>query len=190
MSYTSRLKDKYDNDILPKLAEELGIKNRLALPRVEKVVLNIGLGEAKEDKGILDKVTSYLAALVGQQPVITHAKKSIAGFKLGMGDPIGVMVSLRGNKMYDFLDKLFNIVLPKLRDFRGISVSSFDGSGNFTLGVKEQLIFPEVDYKSIDKVRGMAITIVTTARDKDSGKRLLEYMGMPFKKGEVDGKDK
>ena len=178
----NRLKDKYNDEVLPKLQEELGIKNPLAVPWVEKVVLSIGLGEAKEDKGILEKVMDYLGALTGQRPIVTYAKKSIAGFKLSAGAPVGIMVSLRGSKMYSFLDKLFNIVLPKVRDFRGISANSFDGSGNFTLGVKEQLIFPEVDYKAIDKVRGMAITIVTTSKNKESGKRLLELLGMPFQK--------
>ena len=183
----SRLKQKYNDEVLPKLADELGIKNSLAVPRVEKVVLSIGLGEAKEDKGILEKAAVYFGALAGQRPIVTHAKKSIAGFKLSMGAPVGLIVSLRGARMYSFLDKLFNIVLPKVRDFRGVSTNSFDGSGNFTLGVKEQLIFPEVDYKLIDKVRGMAITIVTTAKTKETGKKLLEYMGMPFKKGEAGG---
>ena len=183
----NRLKDKYKTHVLPKLQEELGIKNQLGVPWVEKIILSIGLGEAKDDKGILEKVMNYLGALAGQRPIITYAKKSIAGFKLSAGAPVGIMVSLRGSKMYTFLDKLFNIVLPKVRDFRGISSDSFDSQGNFTLGLREQLIFPEVDYKQIDKVRGMAITIVTTAKDKESGKKLLEYMGMPFKKGEANG---
>ena len=185
--FMNRLKDKYINEVLPKLQEELKLKNKMAIPGVKKVVLSIGLGEAKEDKGILDKVNLYLGNLAGQRPVVTYAKKSIAGFKLSKGAPVGVMVSLRGSRMYIFLDKFFNIVLPKVRDFRGISSNSFDGKGNFTLGIREQLIFPEVDYKTIDKVRGMAITIVTTAKNKEEGKKLLEFMGMPFKKGEVNG---
>src|SRR3989344_124040 len=185
--FMNRLKDKYINEVLPKLQEELKLKNKMAIPGVKKVVLSIGLGEAKEDKGILDKVNLYLGNLAGQRPVVTYAKKSIAGVKLSQGAPVGVMVSLRGSRMYIFLDKFFNIVLPKVRDFRGISSNSFDGKGNFTLGIREQLIFPEVDYKTIDKVRGMAITIVTTAKNKEEGKKLLEFMGMPFKKGEVNG---
>lgn len=177
-----RLKDKYMNDVQPKLKTELGLKNNLSVPRLKKVTISIGLGEAKEDKGVLDKVALYLSALSGQKPVVTLAKKSIAGFKLGVGDPVGMMVTLRGTKMYDFLDKLFNISLPKVRDFRGVPVSSFDQNGNYTLGLKEQLIFPEVDYKTIDKVRGLALTITTTAGNKEEGRKLLEYLGMPFRK--------
>ncbi len=178
----SRLKDKFTNDVQPKLKEELGRKNNMAAPALKKVTISIGLGEAKEDKGVLDKVALYLSALSGQKPVVTLAKKSIAGFKLGQGDPVGIMVTLRGTKMYDFLDKLFNISLPKVRDFRGVPVNSFDQKGNYTLGLREQLIFPEVDYKTIDKVRGLAVTISTTAKNKEEGKRLLELLGMPFKK--------
>ncbi|MBI4036412.1 50S ribosomal protein L5 [Candidatus Daviesbacteria bacterium] len=178
----SRLKDKYLKEVLPKLMTELSLKNIWAVPRLGKVVINVGLGEAKDNQGILEKVSSYLTALSGQKPRITSAKRSIANFKLSKGQPIGLMVTLRGDKMYSFLDKLFNIVLPKLRDFRGISADSFDSSGNFTLGLKEQLIFPEVDYKTIDKIRGLAVTIVTSGK-KEEGKRLLELLGMPFKKG-------
>ena len=144
----NRLKDKY-LQVVPKLMEELEIKNHLAVPRLQKVVISIGLGEAKDDRGILDKVSVYLAALTGQKPSTTLAKKSISNFKVSKGQPVGVMVTLRADKMYVFLDKLFNIILPKLRDFRGISETSFDSAGNFTLGLKEQLIFPEVDYKLI-----------------------------------------
>lgn len=172
------------NEVQPRLQEELVIKNKLALPKLKKVVVSVGLGEAKDDKGILEKVMVYLGALAGQKPIVTYAKKSIAGFKLSAGDPVGVMVTLRSNKMYDFLDKLFNVVLPKVRDFRGISTNSFDSKGNFTLGLREQLIFPEVDYKLIDKVRGMAVTITTSAKNSEEGKKLLEYLGMPFRKGE------
>lgn len=178
----SRLKDKYLNEVQKKLQDELGIKNKLAVPKLEKVVISIGLGEAKEDKSILDKVLIYVGALAGQKPIVTLAKKSISTFKVSIGQPVGVMVTLRGEKMFSFLDKLFNIVLPKVRDFRGIADNAFDGMGNFNLGLREQTIFPEVDYKSVDKTRGMAITIVTTAKNKDEGKKLLEYLGMPFKK--------
>lgn len=178
----NRLKEKYNNEITSKLMEEFGLKNRMASPKVIKVVISVGAGDAKDDKSLLDKVTTYLGALAGQRPVITLAKKSIATFKLTAGAPVGAMVTLRGDRMYSFLDKLFSTVLPKVRDFRGISDTSFDGQGNFNLGLKEQLIFPEVDYKSVDKVRGMAITIVTTAGNKEKGKRLLELLGMPFKK--------
>lgn len=180
----SRLKQKYNDEVLPKLQEELGLKNKLALPQLEKVVISVGLAEAKDDAGILEKVSTYLGALAGQKPIITYAKKSIAGFKVSKGQPIGMKVTLRKDKMYIFLDKLFNIVLPKVRDFRGISESSFDSQGNLNIGLKEQLIFPEVDYKSIDKVRGLAVTIATTAKIKDEGQKLLAYLGIPFKKGE------
>lgn len=178
----SRLKVKYMDEALTKLSTDRGIKNKLALPKVEKVVISIGLGEAKEDKGILEKVSTYLIALSGQKPIVTLSKKSIAGFKLGVADPVGMKVTLRKNRMWEFLDKLFNIVLPKVRDFRGLSETSFDNRGSFTLGLREQLIFPEVDYKSIDKVRGMAITITTTAKSQEEGRRLLELLGMPFRK--------
>ncbi len=180
----NRLKQKYNDEVLPKLQEELGIKNPMAVPALEKVVISIGLGEAKDEKSVLEKVSTYLIALSGQKPVVTLAKKSIAGFKVSQGQPVGIMVTLRGEKMFAFLDKLFNIVLPKVRDFRGVADKSFDGQGNFTLGLREQLIFPEVDYKSVDKVRGLAITIASTSKNKDEGRKLLEYLGMPFKKGE------
>lgn len=177
----NRLKDKYLKEIQTKLQQELGIKNKMAVPTVKKIVINMGLGEAKDNSGILEKVKVYFAQLAGQTPVVTLAKKSIANFKLAKGQPIGIMVTLRGDKMYAFLDKLVNIVLPKVRDFRGISQSSFDSKGNLNIGLKEQTIFPEVDYKSIDKTRGLAITITTSAKNKDEGKKLLEYLGMPFR---------
>ena len=176
-----RLKEKYLNDVRAKLQQELGFKNSLAVPVVDKIVLSIGLGEAKENSGILEKVKVYFSNLAGQSPVITKAKKSIATFKVSKGQPIGMMVTLRGDRMYAFLDKLVNIVLPKVRDFRGISQSSFDSFGNLNIGLKEQTIFPEVDYKSVDKTRGLAVTIATTAKNKEEGKKLLEYLGMPFK---------
>ena len=178
-----RLKEKYRDEVRNKLQQELGLKNTLAVPGVEKVVISIGLGEAKENQGVLERVKVYLSALAGQTPVITLAKKSIASFKVSKGQPIGMMVTLRGNRMYAFLDKLINIVLPKVRDFRGVSAESFDSQGNLNLGLREQIIFPEVDYKSVDKVRGLAITITTTAKSIDEGRKLLELLGMPFKGG-------
>ena len=175
------LKQKYNTEVKNKLMEELSIKNALATPRLNKIVVSIGLGEAKDNAGVLDKVKVYLTALSGQSPVITKAKKSIAAFKLAQGQPIGVMVTLRGEKMFSFLEKFINIVLPKVRDFKGIEITSFDSSGNLNIGIREQIIFPEVDYKTVDKTRGMAITIVTTAKSKEEGKRLLELLGMPFR---------
>lgn len=176
-----RLKEKYMDEVREKLQKSLNLKNRLAVPRIEKIVVNIGLGEAKDNSGILEKVKTYFSQLAGQTPVVTLAKKSIASFKVSKGQPIGMMVTLRGDKMYAFLDKLINIVLPKVRDFKGVSQSSFDSQGNLTIGLKEQTIFPEVDYKSIDKTRGLAITITTTAKNKEEGKKLLEELGMPFR---------
>lgn len=179
----NRLKVKFNEEIVPRIEEEFGLKNKLAVPKLVKVVISVGAGEAKDDKGILNGVVTYLGALTGQKPIITLAKKSIASFKLSAGAPVGAMVTLRGERMFAFLDKLFSTVLPKVRDFRGVDDKSFDSAGNFNLGLREQLIFPEVDYKTVDKVRGMAVTIVTTAKNKDEGKRLLELLGMPFKKG-------
>lgn len=178
----NRLREKYSKEIKNKLKEDLGLKNIMASPMVEKVVISMGLGEAKDNQGILDKVKVYLSALAGQSPKITYAKKSIAAFKVAAGQPVGMMVTLRGDKMYAFLDKFINIVLPKVRDFKGVSADSFDKFGNLNLGLREQIIFPEVDYRTIDKIRGLAITITTTAKEKESGKKLLEALGMPFKK--------
>lgn len=177
----SRLKDKYIKEVKGKLAEELGLKNILSIPRLEKVVISMGLGEAKDNQGILEKAKVYLSQLAGQIPQVTHAKKSVASFKVSQGQPIGMMVTLRGRRMYDFLDKLINIVLPKVRDFKGISPKSFDNQGNLNIGLKEQTIFPEVDYKSVDKVRGLAVTITTSAGSREKGRKLLEALGMPFK---------
>lgn len=177
----NRLKEKYIKEVQVKLQTELGLKNPLAVPVVRKIVISVGLGEAKDNSGILEKVKVYITALAGQTPVITRAKKSIATFKVVKGQAIGMMVTLRSDKMYAFLDKLINIVLPKVRDFRGIQISSFDSSGNLNIGLKEQIIFPEVDYKSVDKTRGLAVTITTTAKNRDEGKKLLEYLGMPFR---------
>ena len=177
----NRLKEKYANEVQAKLQEELGLKNKLAVPRLQKIFISIGLGEAKDNEGILDKVKVYLGALAGQIPVVTLAKKSVASFKVSKGQTVGLMVTLRGDRMYAFLDKLINIVLPKVRDFRGISLNSFDSQGNLNMGLKEQTIFPEVDYKLIDKVRGLAVTIATSAKQKEEGKKLLEYLGVPFR---------
>lgn len=181
--YMNRLREKYYNEIQPKLQEEFSLKNKMSVPKIEKVVVSIGAGEAKDDKSILTNIIAYLSSLSGQKPVVTLAKKSVASFKLSAGAPVGLMVTLRKERMYAFLDKLFSSVLPKVRDFRGVADSSFDNSGNFNLGLREQSIFPEVDYKTVDKIRGMAITIVTTAENKDKGRKLLELLGMPFKKG-------
>lgn len=178
----NRLKQKYQTELIARLQQELGLTNKMAVPAVKKIVISIGLGEAKDNAGILDKVKVYLSALAGQSPVVTHAKKSVAAFKVAQGQPIGMMVTLRGERMYSFLDKLISVVLPKVRDFKGLSEGAFDSLGNLNIGLKEQTIFPEVDYKSIDKTRGLAVTVVTSAKTKDEGKKLLEYLGMPFKK--------
>ncbi len=178
----NRLKQKYNEEIKNKLKEEFKLKNDLAVPRVKKVVINMGIGEAKDNQGILDKAALVITQIAGQKPVITKAKKSISTFKLTLGAQIGLMVTLRGDKMYAFLDKLINIVLPKVRDFRGVSDLSFDKQGNYNLGVREQTLFAEVDYKNVDKMRGLQITINTTAKNIEQGKKLLELLGMPFRK--------
>ena len=178
-----RLKDKYVNEVMPKLQEEFGVKNKMAIPRITKIVINMGVGEAKDNHSVMDKVLVNLSAISGQKPVVARAKKSISNFKLAQGQPIGAVVTLRGDRMYEFLDKLVSIVLPKVRDFRGVSDTSFDAQGNYTLGLKEQIIFPEVDYRNIDKVRGMEISIVSTSTSKEQGRKLLELLGMPFRKG-------
>lgn len=178
----SNLKDMYYQNIRPALLQEMGIKNLLAVPKLEKIVVSMGVGEAKDNSGVLEKVVINLSALAGQKPVITKAKKSVAAFKLTQGQPIGVMVTIRGNRMYEFLEKLIGVVLPKVRDFRGVPAESFDNKGNFSLGLRELSIFPEVDYKNVDKMRGLGISIVTNAKNKDEGRRLLELLGMPFRK--------
>jgi large subunit ribosomal protein L5 len=160
--------------------EEFGYRNVMEVPRLQKIVVNVGLGEALENIKALDAAARDITTITGQKPIITRAKKSIAGFKLREGSPIGVKVTLRGNRMYDFLDRMCNVALPRRRDFRGVSPDSFDGRGNYTLGFREQLIWPEVDYDSIDKVRGMEVTIVTTAETDDEARRLLQLFGMPF----------
>lgn len=177
----NNLRQKYLTETRDKLKEEFGLKNQMAVPTLKKIVINIGIGGAKDNAGILEKAKINLASIAGQQPVVTKAKKSISTFKLVEGSPIGLMVTLRGEKMYAFFEKLVNIVLPKVRDFRGISDKSFDRQGNFNLGVREQTIFPEVDYKNVDQSQGLQITINTTAKNEQEGKRLLELLGMPFR---------
>ena len=175
-----RLKDRYCKEIVPALMEEFGYRNVMEAPRLQKIVVNIGLGEALQDVKALDAATRDIATITGQKPIITRAKKSIASFKLREGNPIGAKVTLRGNRMYDFLDRMCNISLPRRRDFRGVSPDSFDGRGNYTLGFREQLVWPEVDYDSIDKIRGMEVTIVTTAETDEEARHLLQLFGMPF----------
>jgi len=179
----SRLKEKYITEVVPQLKAKLGFDNIMQLPKLEKIVVSIGLGEAIQNPKALEAAEGDLAMISGQHPVITRAKKSIASFKLRTGMPIGMMVTLRGQRMYAFYDKLVNVVLPRLRDFRGVSIDSFDGQGNYNLGVKEQIVFPEIDYDRIDKIRGLQVTIVTTARKDAEASSLLELLGMPFKKG-------
>ncbi|MRI81038.1 50S ribosomal protein L5 [Fundicoccus ignavus] len=178
----NRLKAKYTNDVTPKLVEQFNYTSVMQVPKVEKIVVNMGVGDAVSNAKNLDKAVDELTLLTGQKPVITKAKKSIAGFRLREGMPIGAKVTLRGERMYDFLDKLITVSLPRVRDFQGISNKAFDGRGNYTLGVKEQLIFPEISYDNVDKVRGMDIVIVTTANTDEESHALLKELGMPFKK--------
>lgn len=177
----SRLKDMYQTDIVPKLRADFNYKNVMEVPKIKKIVLNMGLGEAIQNIKILDSAALELNAISGQKSVITKAKKSIATFKLRQGMPIGCMVTLRRAKMYEFLDRLMNVSLARVRDFKGVSGKAFDGKGNYTLGIKEQLIFPEINYDSVDKIKGLNITIVTSAKSDEEGKALLKYMGMPFR---------
>jgi len=178
----SRLKEKYQQEIVPALQKEFNYKNPMQVPGVHKVVVNIGLGEVIQNAKAMDAAVGDLAVITGQRPVITRAKRSVAAFKLREGMQIGCMVTLRGDRMYQFLDKLLNVALPRLRDFQGVSPEAFDGRGNYTLGLREQLVFPEIDYDKVDKVRGMEVSIVTTARTDEEGRQLLKLMGMPFKK--------
>ncbi len=179
------LKEKFQKVIVPKLMKEFKIDNPWAVPRVTKVIVNIGLKDALEDKGILEKTSEWLVLITGQKPKFCRAKKSIAEFKLRAGDPIGLMVTLRRNRMYDFLEKLFNITFPRVKDFQGLSIGSFDGGGNYTLGLGEQIVFPEIDAAKIEKIRGLEIVIVTNAKNDEQAKRLLELLGMPFTKKEA-----
>ena len=177
----ARLRDKYKAEVAPALAKEFNITNPMAVPKIEKVVINMGLGEASSNAKILDTAGEELRAITGQKPVITKAKKSIAAFKLRQGMNIGTMVTLRGDRMYEFLDRLISVALPRVRDFRGVSGKAFDGRGNYTLGVREQLIFPEIDFNKVDKTRGMNISIVTTAKTDDQARSILKALGMPFR---------
>lgn len=178
-----RMKDLYRQQVVPTLQKELGYQNVMEVPRLEKIVVNIGLGEALQNAKALDAAVQDMSTIAGQRPIVTRARKSIASFKLREGNPIGVKVTLRGNRMWDFLDRLCNIALPRQRDFRGISADSFDGRGNYSLGLREQLAFPEIDYDSIDKIRGLEVTIVTTAKTDEEGYQLLRHLGMPFRRG-------
>jgi large subunit ribosomal protein L5 len=177
----SRLKERYSNDVVPALKKEFGYKNVMAIPKIEKVVVNMGLGEATSNAKIVDTGADEVMRVTGQKPVVTRAKKSIAQFKVRKGMPIGAMVTLRGERMWDFLDRLISVALPRVRDFRGVSARGFDGRGNFTLGLKDQLLFPEIDYMKVDKARGMNISVVTTARTDEESRKLLQLLGMPFR---------
>jgi large subunit ribosomal protein L5 len=177
----SRLKDRYSNDVVPALKKEFGYSNVMAIPKIEKVVVNMGLGEATQNAKIVDTGADEVTRITGQKPVVTRAKKSIAQFKVRKGMPIGAMVTLRGERMWEFLDRLISVALPRVRDFRGVSARGFDGRGNFTLGLKDQLLFPEIDYMKVDKARGMNISVVTTAKTDEESRKLLQLLGMPFR---------
>jgi large subunit ribosomal protein L5 len=179
----ARLKEKYHKEIKQALQKELNLENPMAVPRLEKIVLNMGLGEATQNNKLLDPLVGDLAAISGQKPVTTKAKKSIAAFKVREGMAIGAMVTLRNDRMYEFLDRVISTALPRVRDFRGVSTKSFDGRGNYTLGLRDQLIFPEIDYSKVEKLKGLNITIVTTAKDDNSARALLKAFGMPFRQG-------
>ncbi|MCS7275460.1 MAG: 50S ribosomal protein L5 [Dehalococcoidia bacterium] len=175
-----RLKQRYREEVVPALMREFGYRNVMQVPRIEKVCLNIGLGEAVQNPKAVEAASNDLALISGQRPVVTRARKSIANFKVRKGMPIGLMVTLRGDRMWEFLDRLMNAALPRIRDFQGVPPDSFDGRGNYSLGIREQVIFPEIDYDKIDRVRGLQVNIITTARTDEEGKRLLELLGMPF----------
>jgi large subunit ribosomal protein L5 len=177
----ARLQELYQKEVVPKLAEQFKYKSPMQIPKLSKIILNMGLGEAIQNVKILDSASEELAKISGQKPVVTRARQSIAAFKLRKGMPVGCMVTLRGRRMYEFFDKLVNVALPRVRDFRGVSSKALDGRGNYTLGIKEQIIFPEIDYDKIDKIKGMNITIVTTAKNDDEARQLLAHLGMPFR---------
>ncbi len=181
------LKERYEKEIVPALMQEFNLDNRMQVPKLDKIVVNVGVGEALETAKALDATVADIRTITGQQPVVTKARKSIANFKLREGSSVGVKVTLRGLRMWAFFDRLMNVALPRTRDFRGVSPDSFDGRGNYTLGVREQLIFPEVSYDDIDKIRGFEVTIVTSAPDDEQGRRLLQLLGMPFGKGDIYG---
>ncbi len=177
----SRLKDRYEQDVAPALQKEFGYSNVMAIPKIRKIVVNMGLGEATQNAKIVDTGADEVARITGQKPVTTRAKKSIAQFKVRKGMPIGSMVTLRGDRMWNFLDRLISVALPRVRDFRGVSPKGFDGRGNYTLGLKDQLLFPEIDYMKVDKARGMNISVVTTAQSDEESRKLLQLLGMPFR---------
>jgi len=177
----SRLKERYSKEVAPALTKEFGYKNVMAIPKIEKIVVNMGLGEATQNAKIVDTGADEVTKITGQKPVVTRAKKSIAQFKVRKGMPIGAMVTLRGERMWEFLDRLISVALPRVRDFRGVSARGFDGRGNFTLGLKDQLLFPEIDYMKVDKARGMNISVVTTAKTDEESRKLLQLLGMPFR---------
>ena len=177
----NRLKERYQTDVAPALRKEFGYTNVMAVPKIQKVVVNMGLGEATQNAKIVDTGADELARVTGQKPVVTRAKKSIAQFKVRKGMPIGTMVTLRGPRMWDFLDRLMAVALPRVRDFRGVSPKGFDGRGNYTLGLKDQLLFPEIDYMKVDKARGMNVSVVTTAKTDEEARKLLQFIGMPFR---------
>jgi large subunit ribosomal protein L5 len=177
----NRLKEKYQKEVVPALSKEFGYKNLMAVPRIEKVVVNMGLGEATSNAKIVDVGADELARITGQKPVTRRAKKSIAAFKVRKGMPIATMVTLRGDRMWEFLDRLMTIALPRVRDFKGVSPRGFDGRGNYTLGLRDQLLFPEIDYMKVDKARGMNVSVVTTARSDEEARKLLKFIGMPFR---------
>ncbi len=178
---TARLRERYVKEVLPALMKEFSLKNPMAAPKLDKIILNMGVGEATQNAKLIDPAVTEVTQITGQKPVVTKAKKSIAQFKVREGMPIGVMVTLRGDRMYEFFDRLVNVALPRVRDFRGVPTKSFDGRGNFTLGVRDQLIFPEIDYAKVEKLKGMNITIVTSAGTDDQARALLKHMGMPFR---------
>ena len=178
---TARLRERYAKEVLPALMKEFSLENPMAAPKLEKIILNMGVGEATQNAKLIDPAANELGQITGQKPIITRAKKSIAAFKVRENMPIGAMVTLRGDRMYEFFDRLVTIVLPRVRDFRGVSTKSFDGRGNYTLGLHDQLIFPEIDYAKVDKLKGMNVTIVTTARSDDQARSLLKHLGMPFR---------
>ena len=182
MAYVARLKEQYVNEIAPALMTKFGYKNVMQIPKLDKVVINVACGEAKESSKVIDAVLNDIAAITGQKPIVCRAKKSVANFKLREGMPIGVKVTLRGDRMYEFIDRLFNVAFPRVRDFKGISANSFDGRGNYSTGIKEQLIFPEIEFDKIDKVRGMDINFITTAKTDEEAKELLALLGAPFAK--------
>jgi large subunit ribosomal protein L5 len=177
----NRLKDKYQKEVVPALSKEFGYKNLMAVPKIEKVVVNMGLGEASSNAKLVDVGADELARITGQKPVARRAKKSIAAFKVRKGMPIATMVTLRGDRMWEFLDRLMTIALPRVRDFKGVSPRGFDGRGNYTLGLRDQLLFPEIDYMKVDKARGMNVSVVTTARTDEEARKLLKFIGMPFR---------